>query len=603
MRCCNHCMTQMNETSEICPKCGRANNTSNIPVHHLLPGTILNGKFYVGEALGEGGFGITYIGLDTRLNMKVAIKEFYPNGCVTRNNTYSPQVTNSVTDDRKDFFEKGKIRFLQEAQVLARFSDEPGIVGVRDFFEENNTAYIIMEYLDGITLKDYLKNNGVLSAEKTVELLMPVMMSLKKVHAQGMIHRDISPDNIMLVGNKVKLLDFGAARNVSANENKSLSIMLKPGYAPEEQYRSKGHQGPWTDVYALCATMYKCITGITPDDATQRVFSDEVKLPSMLGIRIPKYIENTIMRGMAVQQTQRFQSIDEMIRFLNGSEANSAQPVVQRPVQNSVQTPVQSVPVQPNPYLQSVNMAPSQPPKKSKTGLMVGIIVGLLAIVCSVVAIILVMDRDNSNPTQQTTTKTKETITEEATTEPATKDWEYKEVNEDFSRYDVDYDYLNTENLTVQIPVCNDFEGYGFDEMGLELYSAQITETPAGKYEVELNYECYDYDESVELVVTVWYDSEDFTCESMVALEIQWVAYFDADDTGATELAIYDESLNLIYTAYYEDDVCTYAATSSGYSCSDDVYYDANFNEITLEEFEEEMNNVLEPLAVSIYGY
>jgi len=316
---CNHCMAQMETEGTKCPVCGKE-NTGSVPAHHLLPGTILNGKFYVGAALGEGGFGITYIGRDIKLDMKVAIKEFYPNGYVNRSNTTSPQVNDSVTEGRRDFFEKGRERFLKEAQILAKFSGEPGVVDVRDFFEENNTAYIIMEFLDGVDLKTYLKEKGTLTPEHTIQLLLPVMNSLKKVHAQGLIHRDISPDNIMVIGDKVKLLDFGAARTVSAEANKSLSVMLKPGYAPEEQYRSKGNQGPWTDIYALCATMYKCITGITPDDATQRVFSDEVKTPSALNVSIKPEIEKAIMRGMSVHQTDRYQCVEDLIRGLQGIE-------------------------------------------------------------------------------------------------------------------------------------------------------------------------------------------------------------------------------------------------------------------------------------------
>lgn len=319
LKYCCHCMAQIEGTETECPVCGKQVSIQ-VPAHHLLPGTILAKKFYVGKALGEGGFGITYIGRDINLDMKIAVKEYYPNGYVNRNNTVSLQVNNSVTEGRKDFFEKGRERFLQEARILARFSGEAGVVDVRDFFEENNTAYIIMEYLEGQDLKSYLSQRGTLTPEQTVRLLMPVMNSLRKIHEQGLIHRDISPDNIMLVGDKVKLLDFGAARSVSAAANKSLSVMLKPGYAPEEQYRSKGIQGPWTDVYALCATMYKCITGITPDDATQRVFSDEVKTPSALGISISQEIENAVMRGMSVQQKDRYQSIEDLIRGLQGIE-------------------------------------------------------------------------------------------------------------------------------------------------------------------------------------------------------------------------------------------------------------------------------------------
>ena len=317
MRYCNYCVSAIDDGAAVCTSCGKGTDYE-LPAHHLVPGTLLSNKYYVGASLGEGGFGITYIGRDTKLEMKVAIKEYYPNGYASRANTAGMTVSCGTKEDRKEFFEKGKERFLREARILAKFSGEPGIVDVRDFFEENNTAYIVMEYLDGETLKSFIKREGTISPKKAVDLLMPVMLSLKKVHAQGLIHRDISPDNIMLVGSQVKLLDFGAARNVSGVSNKSLSVMLKPGYAPEEQYRSKGDQGPWTDIYALCATLYKCITGVTPDDSTQRVFSDEVKTPSALGLKIDPVTEAAIMKGLSVLKRDRYQSIDELLDGLNG---------------------------------------------------------------------------------------------------------------------------------------------------------------------------------------------------------------------------------------------------------------------------------------------
>ncbi len=317
MQVCWHCMEHMQEGQAFCPACGGATRIQ-APAYHLLPGSVLNGRYLVGKSLGEGGFGITYIGRDLRLDMPVAIKEYFPNGYVYRGADSDSEVHTSETQERQSFFRQGKERFLREARALARFAGESGIVEVRDFFEENNTAYIVMEYLKGQTLKAYLKEHGVLTPRQTLEMLLPVMQSLQKVHETGLIHRDISPDNIMLVGDKVKLLDFGAARDVSAAEGRSLSVMLKPGYAPEEQYRSKGNQGPWTDVYALCATMYKCMTGITPDDSTQRVFSDDVKAPSAMGIAIPPVIERALMKGLAVRQGDRYQSIPELLDGLQG---------------------------------------------------------------------------------------------------------------------------------------------------------------------------------------------------------------------------------------------------------------------------------------------
>ena len=182
-----------------------------------------------------------------------------------------------------------------------------------------------MEYLDGETLKDYLKVKKTLTPGQALKLMMPIMLSLKEVHKQGLIHRDISPDNIMLVGNDVKLLDFGSARTVTAIANRSLSVMLKPGYAPEEQYRSKGDQGAWTDVYAICATMYRCITGIIPDDSVQRAFKDEIKTPTALGIEINPDIEYALMKGLSVLQKDRYQNIEQLLDGFRGIDRKTNQ--------------------------------------------------------------------------------------------------------------------------------------------------------------------------------------------------------------------------------------------------------------------------------------
>lgn len=356
MTYCSYCMSPIQTTYKVCPYCGKSVH-AEVSSHHLLPGTILNGKILVGAVLGEGGFGITYIGRDLNLDLKVAIKEFYPNGYVNRSNALSPDITFSVSDDGRDFFAKGKERFMREARILAKFSSEPGVVEVRDFFEEHNTAYIVMEYLDGEDLKAYLKRNGPMKPGEALELLLPVMKTLQKIHDQGLIHRDISPDNIRMSNRGTKLLDFGAARDVSVANQKSLSVMLKPGYAPEEQYRSKGEQGPWTDVYALCATMYSCITGNTPDDATQRLFNDELRRPSELGIVIGKEFEDTLMKGMAVLQKDRFHSMKELINSFKG-----------------VGTLVPS----PTPIPAPIPVPAPAPKKKSAKGVVIGIVVTLI---------------------------------------------------------------------------------------------------------------------------------------------------------------------------------------------------------------------------------
>ena len=264
----------------------------------------------VGMALGEGGFGITYIGRDLTLDMRIAIKEYYPNGCANRSHNFSNEVTMTQGGHGIDY-EKDMRRFLSEARILARFSNEPGVVCVRDYFQENGTAYIVMEYLDGVTLKNYIAKFGPIPADTFIPMIDPILQVLADIHKQGLIHRDISPDNIMMLKNgRLKLLDFGAAREVTGD--KSLSVVLKPGYAPEEQYRSKGQQGSWTDVYAMCATIYKCITGITPDESMQRVFEDELKAPSVLGVSIPANQETALMQGLSVKSSDRIQTMDAL---------------------------------------------------------------------------------------------------------------------------------------------------------------------------------------------------------------------------------------------------------------------------------------------------
>ena len=297
--------------------------TGSWPPHQLPFHTILNGKYMIQRVLGEGGFGITYEGWDLNLELRVAIKEYFPSGFVTRGNTDVIAHTGSG----EEYYEKGKEKFLSEAKILARFYFLPGIVGVKDFFLENNTAYIVMEFLDGVTLKEYAgRAGGRLEAGEVLELMRPVMASLAQVHNSGLIHRDISPENIMITKEgQVKLLDFGAARDISPDGQKSLSVLLKPGYAPEEQYRTHGEQGPWTDVYALCATMYRCMTGQAPQEPLERARKDGLKPPSMLGAKLKPEQDMAIMKGLALYAENRYQSIPELQAALYGQPAGFGQ--------------------------------------------------------------------------------------------------------------------------------------------------------------------------------------------------------------------------------------------------------------------------------------
>lgn len=282
-------------------------------LHQLPAGTVLNNRFEIVHLLGEGGFGITYLGQDNVLQIPVAIKEYYPKGYASRIVTQNLTVT--ITDKTKnEYFAKWKTKFLTEARMLAKFANLPGIVNVRDFFEQNGTAYIIMEYLDSITLKNYVEAHGPMDPGTFFKRLIPVLTSLEKIHQQGLIHRDISPDNLMLMDDGfLKLYDFGAAREFSDATQSTFSVIIKPCFAPEEQYRSKGKQGPWTDIYSICATIYFSIMGVLPDDSLQRVFSDELKKPSELGVNLPPRIEAALLKGMSVRSDDRFKIVQPLI--------------------------------------------------------------------------------------------------------------------------------------------------------------------------------------------------------------------------------------------------------------------------------------------------
>lgn len=292
----------------------------------LRKGTRLIGRYTVEGVLGQGGFGITYLGMDELHKKKVAIKEFFPQGIVTRNIEYEDTVTVTLVGEKENY-DKGKERFLKEAQTMAMFSKDKGIVKALDFFEINNTAYIVMEYLEGVTLKQYLRENKRIVAEDLVELLVPLIEALDEIHSQGLIHRDISPDNIMVLPDgRIKLMDFGAARDYTEFGEKSLSIVLKPGYAPPEQYQTHGVQGPWTDIYALCATMYKCITGENPPDAIDRLVDDHLKKISAFRIPVLPQIEEAIIKGMSVAAKDRYQNVGDFCEDLYGGYEENSEP-------------------------------------------------------------------------------------------------------------------------------------------------------------------------------------------------------------------------------------------------------------------------------------
>ena len=353
---CPSCMAKAAPVDGKCPVCGSELNIENAP-HQLPVNSILNGRYLVGKVLGAGGFGITYIGYDLRLDGKVAIKEYYPSGAANRSMSLTVFPTNAAQNNP---FDLGKSRFLTEAKTLSEFVEDGNIVTLRDYFEENGTAYIVMEYLEGEDLSHYAKEHGILEMDEAFALLEPAMLALDKVHKKGLVHRDISPSNIMVLSDgRVKVLDFGSARLQNASGEQSLTVMLKHGYAPEEQYRPHGEQGPWTDVYAMSATIYKLITGKTPPAATERMFEDTLVPPSKLGAKLTPAQEKALMHGLALRAPDRTQSMAELAASLRTKK--------KAPAVKAEKPKKEKPPRQPKPESPPKTPEPVKEPKEKET--------------------------------------------------------------------------------------------------------------------------------------------------------------------------------------------------------------------------------------------
>lgn len=288
----------------------------------LKEGTVVGGRYCLDAVLGKGGYGITYRGTDTRLEQSVAVKEYYP---VFWSSRYIEKGNNVVVHQGMESqYCKGMERFLEEARLLAQLSNVPGVVRVTDYFEENGTAYLVMEFLDGKNLKEMTDQfGGRIPAQVLLPVLSPAMFALKKIHEKGLIHRDLSPDNIMMLSDgSVRLIDFGNARDTS--DNKSMTMAMKEGFAAPEQYRSKG-QGPYTDVYGICATIYYCLTGKLPPQAMERLMGEELIPPSRLGVEIAPWQENVILRGLDLYIQTRIPTMEELLHQLYEHSDVSAQ--------------------------------------------------------------------------------------------------------------------------------------------------------------------------------------------------------------------------------------------------------------------------------------
>lgn len=372
---------------DVCRVCGFCNDTYQAPVMALPLGTILDGRYITGRVLGVGGFGITYLGFDMRLNVKVAIKEYMPSGVAVRSgDSYTMTV---VSKKQEQAYQSGADKFLEEARILAQLRENPNVVSVQNYFRENQTAYFTMDYIEGMSLQELLQdNNGRISYDKAKALLLPVMKALILVHSKGLLHRDISPDNIYITesGNS-KLLDFGAAR--STQMNKSMSVVLKNGFAPHEQYATDIKQGPWTDVYAMGATLYYCTTGQMPPDSIARIYTDNLIPPTELGASLSTNAQEAIQKALAVRPEDRFQSMTEFIGALENAttnyEGNKIEPSVKlnKTIGISKTPSISSIPSPPSPpnKIEFIEKLKSNKVWLAGAGLLAAVIVALAIIV------------------------------------------------------------------------------------------------------------------------------------------------------------------------------------------------------------------------------
>lgn len=318
-RCCG-CM-RLKTQSPICEHCGYNEDIDNLP-HQLPVNTVLIDRYRIGKVLGQGGFGITYIGWDEKRGATVAIKEYYPTGVVAPRDVSGSHAVLCKDPAGKAFFANNRELFLNEARALLKFGNVPQIVHVQNIFEMNNTVYIAMEYVQGVDLRKHMRMNGLMTPEETFRILQPVIRALAKVHEAGLVHRDISPDNIMLLPDgSPKLLDFGAADQFTGKEEqeskKATEAILKHGFAPPEQYKRDGKLGPWTDVYALCATIHYCLTGRIPPAVHKRrdegAVIDWYKIPGLTEEQI-----DALDKGMEMRLEDRYPDMDALYIGLFG---------------------------------------------------------------------------------------------------------------------------------------------------------------------------------------------------------------------------------------------------------------------------------------------
>jgi serine/threonine protein kinase len=319
---CPNCCQESGDGGGYCPVCGIDAASIKNEEFCIPSGSVLLDRYFIGKVIGQGGFGITYLGYDAKFKTKIALKEYFPHGYAFRELHKEKHTVYSLSGEKTEFFNRGIEKFVAEARRLAQFSGAPGIVNVRDYFSENNTAYIVMEFVEGQPLGDILEKRGRLSEAEVTAIFLPIIKTLQKVHAAGILHRDIAPDNIMVEPDgTARLIDFGASAEVDETAATSAAV-IKHFYVPEEQYDSnRRRQGAWTDVYALSATIFRALEGDNLPDALERLrgmpfdgFTVPVSAP----------VKAAVIHGLALFQKDRAQNVEELLEAFSGVGAGTS---------------------------------------------------------------------------------------------------------------------------------------------------------------------------------------------------------------------------------------------------------------------------------------
>lgn len=320
-RPCIWCMSDTGGNAS-CPICGRMQASYVCPPHHLPPASLLAGRYFVGVALGEGRSGISYIAYDYLLDRTVAIKELFPSSIVTRDNNKSSEVI-GVEGISPGLLVHQTSRFIKEARSLANRRVGSSAIAVFDIFSENGTGYIVMERVQGMLLRDLLAKSGYLSLSETLSLMDTVFATLEELHEAGLIHRDVSPENIVIDDRGGRLVDYGLA--CAYRDTQSFDVGYRRAYVSPEQYVGGG-QGPWTDVYSLCVILYECLTGHLPPSAFNRLAGERLEPLSEQGVCIDSPHEAAILRGMALPVSERIQSVADLRNALYAPVRDAVSP-------------------------------------------------------------------------------------------------------------------------------------------------------------------------------------------------------------------------------------------------------------------------------------